>query len=266
MKNSPATGKKYPELNKKPLGEAIIELHWKLEGTGDSQRDPAYPLYSGRLFDLIKDNFPFAEELPSARIPDEISPHMVKMRFRASANGWPVVQVGPGVLTLNETENYTESAFYTHAIGLLPKFIEAYKYQPNQPNPVFSAIIMRYINTYEFDYRANDVLEFLSKKLHTTISLPKNILQSDGLSGPAGNLNLQIGLPLKVPVGAATLKIATGTRESKRALVWELFVKSSGKNVPQDPDGYKLWLEQAHAVVEEWFFSLIEGDLFEEFK
>ena len=36
-------------------------------------------------------------------VPVPLSMHFVRHRFRKSKDGWPLVQVGPGIVTLNET-------------------------------------------------------------------------------------------------------------------------------------------------------------------
>ncbi len=100
-------------LKNKPLLEAILEIKWALsphsENIGNGT-DPHYKILLGRMFDKISDTgglYPIHEELPAARIPDEFAGHIVQHRFLVEAGGWPLIQLGPGILTLNETENYT---------------------------------------------------------------------------------------------------------------------------------------------------------------
>jgi uncharacterized protein (TIGR04255 family) len=94
-------------LRNKPLLEAIFELRWELQEQAPGLKlDPHYKILIGSLYDRVKDEYPFHEELPTATIPDEISGYIVKHRFRKSENGWPLIQLGPGVVTLNDTEGY----------------------------------------------------------------------------------------------------------------------------------------------------------------
>ena len=44
-------------------------------------------------------------------MPDEFTPHIVHHRFRVSPDGWPLLQVGPGVFTVNDTANYRWTEF-----------------------------------------------------------------------------------------------------------------------------------------------------------
>jgi len=51
--------------------------------------------------------------LPTAQIPDELSPCTIKYRFRKHKDGWPLIQVGPGISAINFTEKYDWESFLT---------------------------------------------------------------------------------------------------------------------------------------------------------
>ena len=96
------------ELSNKPLVEAIFELKWKLKKSENGgQIDPNYKILVGMLYDRLKRNYPQLEALPASDMPDEMVPHVVQNRFRVGKGKWPLVQIGPGILTVNDTGNYT---------------------------------------------------------------------------------------------------------------------------------------------------------------
>ena len=100
------------QLEKKPLVEALLEVKWGLEGPPDGpQKDPVYPLFVGQLYALVKDSYSHVEKLPATSVPDEITPYIVKYRFRETENGWPLVQAGPGIASLNFTDSYKWDKF-----------------------------------------------------------------------------------------------------------------------------------------------------------
>ena len=101
-------------LKNKPLVEAIFELKWKLiqQDTG-IYIDPHYKILIGSLYEKIKDKYPFYEQLETARMPDEIAAYLVQHRFRVKENDWPLIQIGPGIITLNDTDNYVYHVFPT---------------------------------------------------------------------------------------------------------------------------------------------------------
>ena len=88
-----------------PLVEAIFELRWKLLQP-DPQRPPEvdknYKLAVGALFAKLHDDYPDHEPLPSSALPDEISAYVVQHRFKTRGSGWPLVQVGQGIMTVND--------------------------------------------------------------------------------------------------------------------------------------------------------------------
>ena len=115
------------DLKNKPLVEAILEVKW-----GSVQRatgvgiHPHYKLLLGRLYERAREDYREHEELPSAEIPDEISGHMVKHRFRRTKDGWPLIQVGPGILTVNDTSEYTWTDFRMRSIAAVSKLFESH--------------------------------------------------------------------------------------------------------------------------------------------
>jgi uncharacterized protein (TIGR04255 family) len=70
-----------------------------------------------------------------------------------------------------------------------------------------------------------------------------------------------VSYPLKTQAGTGTIRFSTGTKQGEQALIWELNVLSKNEQAPQDDAIFKKWLNDAHDVVERWFFALIEGEL-----
>ena len=101
------------DLKNKPLVEALLEVKWELpvRNTPGIEGDPHYPLLLGRLSERVETDYPFHEALPTAQIPDAMVAHMAQHRFRTSEGGWPLIQVGPGLMTVNETDGYTWDDF-----------------------------------------------------------------------------------------------------------------------------------------------------------
>ena len=95
------------------------------------RRDPAYPLLYGRLYDRFKKDYAVVEDLPSVQAHPDASPYIVRHRMRKAAEKWPLVQVGPGVITVNEGKDYSwdESAKRSCAFSRpLPIFIRSARF------------------------------------------------------------------------------------------------------------------------------------------
>jgi uncharacterized protein (TIGR04255 family) len=259
------------QLKNKPLVEALLEVKWKLTpAVPDTLRDPAYRLVVGRLYDRIRERFPVVQELPAAQIPDEMTAYVVKQQFRRESNGWPVVQLGPGVATLNHTSSYSWRVFLKDAKFVLPRLMDAYSNAGSGGAPVppqVVSVLLRYINAVPFDWESTDALLFLRDKLHTTVSLPTQVSPGTPLAGPPTVLHLQVGYPIFRPKGQGLIRIASGRRGQEPALIWELVIHSKDEDSPQLTalGNFWTWMQDAHNVAEEWFFALIAGELDREF-
>ena len=250
-------------LKSPPLVEVILELRWKLT-KGDHPEimpDPNYSLLVGKLHEAIKADYPFHEPLPASAIPDAISPHMVKHRFRAGSGTWPLVQVGPGVMTLNDTQNYsTFQTFRPRAERLVGALFTAYP----APLPI-SMLLLRYIDAVEFDYADRDVWAFLREKMRVAVGLPDGLFEHTGVGKRPLQFTWQSSFPCDCPKGTATLRFGTGTKKGRPALIWEQMVRTADEQVPSMPTEFLSWLDSAHRVTEAWFATLIDGELKEIF-
>lgn len=251
-------------LKYKPLVEAILEVHWKLEPgpTEGITRDPHYKFLLGKLFESVKSRFPHHEELPIASIPDELTPYVVHHRFRTTPKGWPLIQVGPGVFTVNETGGYVWESYEQVLKDALPRLVAAHP----QPDALrFNLLLLRFVNAVSLDPEQINLLGYLSEKMRTVISLPSAIFDQHNLDKSPSRLATEIEFPCSNPAGTLLLKLNTGQHNSESALIFELSFSSKDAEVPSIPDRFDAWLTSAHSVIETTFFTLIEGPLEQEF-
>ena len=250
-------------LKHPPLAEALLEVKWALETrNGQEVNDPGYPLIVGRLYDRLAPAYPEVEHLVPQEVPASVTLHMVRHRFRKAKGQWPLVQVGPGVLTLNEACEYRWRGFKERAIALLPKLYEAY---PTGHALPVNSLLLRYINTREFDFEKADVLEFLQSKMRTKVGLPGELFANGTVQQQPLGLRLNLTFPLAEPKGVIDINFGVGKSGERPALIWEFLVRSRDADVPRLPDGFPAWLKSAHDVIELWFFELAKGDLQAEF-
>lgn len=261
------------QLAKAPLVEALLEIRWKLVSIGPNTfQDPVYKFLVGRFYDRIRERFGHVETLPIAQVPDEITAYIVKQQFRVAKNGWPLVQLGPGIATLNFTSPYSWQTFEETSKFVFPKLADAYagiSSEGTDTKLIVTRILLRYINAITTNWLETDALSFLESNLHTTFGLPPEIAQAEVLTGLPRDLNLQIGYSLQKPVGRGLVRFATGRTGNRQALICELVVRSQGEDVPQlsAAETFWSWVRSAHDdVIEKWFFALIKGRLEEQFK
>jgi uncharacterized protein (TIGR04255 family) len=251
-------------LKNKPLVEAIFELRWNLESKDGTEIDPQYKLLVGRIFDKILGDYPDHVSLPSATIPDEFAAYVVQHQFRTSEKVWPLIQLGPGIVTLNETEGYIWSDFRQRIADLLSALYQTY--QNAKDTLKFKQLLVRYIDAVDFDFEHDDIFQFLYSHLKIKTELHEKLFESTGVQKSPAVLDLLFSFPCSKPEGAATLRFVRGHRKGNPCLLWETHVHVLEPGVPTDQPSIMSWLDAAHDLTHDWFFKMIDGPLHERFK
>jgi uncharacterized protein (TIGR04255 family) len=248
------------DLKNKPLVEALLEVKWELPvqqvpGIGE---DPHYRLLLGRLSERVESDYPFHEALPTAQVPDALVAHMAQHRFRVSRDGWPLVQVGPGLMTVNETEGYVWEDFRERCAQAVTNLFSAH---PDKQKLRIQDLTLRYIDAVNVDFRQESAFKFLQEKMQTNILLPDALFDGERVKRNPTAFNWQASFPNELPGGLMTLRFAVGTHRDRPALIWETLVQTAREDISTLPDGFLSWLDQAHELTDDWFFKLIEGEL-----
>lgn len=252
-------------LKNKPLVEAIFELQWELQEPSPGMKlDPHYKILIGRMYDMLRDKYPFHEQLPTATMPDEIAGYVVQHRFRKDKDKWPLVQVGPGIITLNDTDRYIWENFEKRISHVLDKLFEAYINAENDLK--ISRLLLRYIDAVDFDYGKDNIFDFLKEKMKMNIEIYEKLFEETGTSKLPLNFDLRFAFPSVSPKGAMHLRFGRGKRKDIDALVWETTVQSVGNDAPKVKEGIVTWVKAAHDLTDDWFFKIIEGELLKEFE
>ena len=262
-------------LKNKPLVEAILEVRWALQavkaethlplgvipsaiapdGQPIVEIDPHFRLLLGRVFDRVKAEYPKHEQLPAAYLPDVAAGQVVQHRLR-HPDGWPIIQLGPGILTVNDTAKYIWSDFQPRALGAFSTLHEAH---PSVEELQITSLSLRYIDAVDFDCGKEDITAFLDDKMAVQCRLPDGMFNDSEVERAPLNCTWRSTYRCKSPKGRVAIKFATGSRENKPALIWETVFETAGDDLPGLPDGFEEWLEAAHEITDEWFFTLIEG-------
>lgn len=246
------------ELKNKPLIEALMEIRWALQGEDSAPKtDPHFKILLGRLYDRVSESYPEVQQLPTARVPDEIFGSGVQHRFRAKKNGWPLIQVGPGILTVNSTDDYTWEDFNPRAVDAVEKLFEAY---PKKSDLRVSSLVLRYIDAVEFDYNQHNAFTYIEQFLKVKFQLPPNLFAA-GIQDRPTIFSWQTSHQCADPKGMVTLRFSSGQKDRHPAIVWETIIESAGQDLPAMPDCFQDWIDSAHDVTDDWFFKLIAGEL-----
>jgi len=246
-------------INRSSGCHRVFEDHLPLT---ERQFDPHYQLLLGKFHDAVKDEYPFHEALPASGIPDDVTGCVVKHRFRKAKDAWPLVQIGPGIICVNETKKYKTFD------GFKPKVIDAvkalYDCYPRMEDLSITSLQLRYIDAYEFDYSGNDVCEFLSDVMHIDSKVPDVLLLADIERNPM-SYGLRMSFRCNKPPGVASFVLDTGHKVKKRAIIWNQILESSGVDVPDMPSDFEGWIDEARDVIRGRFDGIIQDKLKEEF-
>jgi len=246
------------DLKNKPLVEAIFELGWSVAEVEPT--DQFWDVLPGLYFGAVRDEYPHIENLPMSQVPVQVSRNVVRHRFRKTKGGWPLTQLGPGVLTVNDTAGYTVwEDFLPRITKAVSSLTDVYK----NAEP-FDRAELRYINAVEFDPQQS-FAEFVKEKLHTSITLP-DLSDGETTTTDIVNANIAAQVHLKCPAGIGEIVVSLGQVNDKPAAVFQISVRSSGKDAPKKKDDIEQWANDAHQIIDSWFSSFCEGDLLESFR
>jgi uncharacterized protein (TIGR04255 family) len=221
-----------------PLQEVIFEVGWALDIDPSSgiETDSRFNLALGSLKTLVKEKFP--HHVP--RVPFfDLVPHAFNrqavMQFRKEPKGRPLLQLGPGVFTVNDTDkDYDWDAnFKPTLLYGLEKLEEAYDGQL-----LYEHAVLRYIDSVRVsDYGFNDWASFIAQNLRFRFEnsfdadlVPKEVAFNQLFDLPNGDqLQLQVG---------------SGTDAGGEArLIWETIVS---RKHAFDREGLVKWGQEAH--------------------
>jgi len=250
---------KLGNLKNQPLVEAIFELGWTVEGI--SPEDQLWEVLPGLYYGSIKDEYPQIESLPASQVPVQLTQNIIRHRFRKGKGAWPLTQLGPGILTVNETTGYTVWEDF------LPRITTAVESLTRvSPNHIdISRTELRYINAIPFDETNEKIIDFLNEKLHLQVELP-TLYDGESEVNEVTNANIMFHMPLKRPSGIGEIMAALGTKDDDPAVIFHLVVRSVKDDAPTDCAELQVWAESAHEIIDAWFLRLCEGNLIESFR
>lgn len=100
---------RHEKLPKAPLREVIFELRWGLgyDPSSKQELDLGFDMAQGQFKHLVEQEFPFHRRLTPQNFPLSLFSHKVVHQFWEAENTYPLLQLGPGLFSQNDTEkNY----------------------------------------------------------------------------------------------------------------------------------------------------------------
>lgn len=234
-----------------PLQEVIFEIRWNVENKNDLE---SFQFISGDIYSSLKDEYPFRKSINSPEVPLEVLINAPVFQYRPSEKEYPLVQIGPGLLTFNSNdEHYFWDDFYNKSRELLDVFYNAFD---KKESKVFYVNLI-YLDFFPFDFENENVFDYLNNKFNLTINQsffkPKM---------PPNNLNFSFNYI--TDLGNLVTHFKKGKRGSEDGIVLQTHL--GGHKVHLETEQISSWLNNAHTFCSDLFKKMTEGDLHESFK
>ncbi len=238
------------KLPNAPLQEVVFELLWEMDYDNSGKPiDPEFEFAQGLFAGKIKKDFPLHKRTIPEGAPFSIYPKPIH-QFWKGENQWPVVQLGPGILTVNDIEqNYTWKKYKRLVLDTVQLLNTVYTKKLR-----FIFISLKYIDAVET--KGENVLGFINKNFNVDI---KNRFQYDNEI-----VNLKINETFRIEnVGNLDVLISSGfNQEQKPAVLWQSNIFFKHKFFEFD---IQKWIEEAHNVVSNHFKEIVKDSFYANF-
>jgi uncharacterized protein (TIGR04255 family) len=229
------------KLETAPLIEVIFELRWKISDKKELEKSQ---YLHGDLYAKIKDEYPHREALND--LPIELCVNIPTHRFRGESDKYPLVQVGPGILTFNTVHpQYEWTSYEKGIIKLWETFQDVYRFEP-QAKVTYS---LQYFNFFNLDFEKVDAYKFINEKLN--VKFEQNFYKN--LSPP---ININTGFYYDDNPGSVAILFNRGSNsKNDEGIIIQTRVTS--KLTQPLNEGMKSWLSQSHELCSNLFKKMI---------
>lgn len=241
------------KLPNAPLLEIIYELRWNILDKDDLGN---FHYLHGDLFTELKNDYSYRESLVPLQIPIEVFKNQPIHRVRAKSKGFPLYQIGPGLLTLNtDDENYDWAVFYTWAKNLVDAF---FKIQKSSEDREYTTAL-KFIDFFPVDINSIDVYEFINKKFN--ISFSQNFFNEYHRPN-----NLMLGYFYNInDLGNLSISFKHGQKQDTKENGIVLETNLVGDIVYSSRKEVIRWLHDAHEFSSNLFKDLVQDDFYKTF-
>jgi uncharacterized protein (TIGR04255 family) len=247
-----------------PLVEVIAEVHWSLKQLHSAPNawiDPYFDLFRDQFLAASSANLPFVEQLVPKEIPVEFVANQPHLRLRPEQNGWPLVQIGPGILTVNAVPPYDG---WSHHRDFLNWVLEALwnSYPLAAQTLKVSQLHLRYIDAFDDTFGLERYSDFVSGNLGIANPIRKSVVDSVVADGTDVTFAVDSQFQNKSPEGSiGRVRVNRGQANGKDAVIVEFHCDSQTTALPQVTGAVGGWFDEAHATLHTMFDQTISDDL-----
>jgi uncharacterized protein (TIGR04255 family) len=233
-----------------PLIEVIFEIKWQITNKNDLVE---FQYLHGDLYAVLKNHYPVRENLLPPDFPMEALNGVPMYRFRKEKNGYPLYQLGPGILSINVTdEKYFWSNFQNDINLILDAFVNTF---PN-PDRFEFVPLLSYIDFFPIDVASEKPIEFINKNLN--LKVEQSFIDSEE------NNEINLSLSYKLEQDLLSLIIKKGTYNQKEGLV--LHTKMIGPRINYSRESLSKWIDNSHENLRNIFKRTVTEEFYKTFK
>ncbi|PIX34128.1 MAG: hypothetical protein COZ59_08360 [Bacteroidetes bacterium CG_4_8_14_3_um_filter_31_14] len=235
-----------------PLLEVIFEVKWPLKTTEDLTK---YQYLHGDFFAKLGNKYPFRELLIPPEVPMDAYLNIPAHRFRTAKNSYPLIQIGPGILTVNTTdEKYIWENYEKLCTEAFITLVSQYKFKADE-NITLS---LKYFDFFLYNFKDNNINKFLSDNFH--IQLKQTFLKET--NNPT---SVNLGFFYDTKIGGFSIRMNKGNNSKGQP---GIIIDTTISNNSSIPDITKVskWLNDAHDYVSETFKAMTKGKMYDSFK
>ena len=243
------------KLPNAPLQEVIFELLWEIEFDQQGNPiDPEFEFAQGVFANQVLKEFPLRKRTLPESVPIKIYPKTIH-QFWKGQNNWPVVQLGPGIMAVNDTEhNYDwKASFYP----LLKKHIKILE-ESYGKELTYKSSSLRYIDAVEISDK-----ERLELLLYINSNFNFELTNKFKIPGKLSHLNLTQTFDVDNNTKISLIMNDGINKFNKPAIIWQTHIVTNSRKNKKD---ILTWVNTAHEVTSELFKNVVNKKFYDSFK
>lgn len=239
-----------------PLQEAIFEIRWELDQSQNPAIDLGFALAQGKLQEIVGKQFPTFKRKAPYGFPEQFLQYQVVNQHWHKPDIWPVLQLGPGIFTVNDTDgNYDWTNTY---YPLIKKSLDWVNQAYDDKLKVTFASL-RYIDSvrpkdYGFEGKWK---EFISE--HFNFSFMNDFSARGTLKAVQFEQYFELEDKSSLHVAMNSGKYR---RTDEDALIWQTAVV---KNDNFEKDSLLKWVDYAHNLTSDLFKEMTKQKFYDSF-
>lgn len=245
------------KLPNAPLEEVIFEVRWLLQPSEETgqMHDAGFELASGKLNSIVEEILPFYKRIVPMGVPEQFLHYRAVHQYWTAENTWPVVQLGPGIFTVNSTELWYdwENNFYPFLQKAIQWLEQSYK---NSLQFAFASL--RYIDTINVNKYGgikNGWQEFIEKHF--------NFSYSNSFNTRGSQKQIQINQVFELEdQSLLQIQMSDGSKNNEPALIWQTAILKKQQFTNKQLIN---WADEAHTITHQLFQEMLKPEIYASF-